>query len=310
MHGKILTYVFLAFLLVQTVFALKVISPYPIEGQNGGGNWNNTFNQSLTDQLYYSASNPLNFINRSQGNTYYLKLDQTTPQIVNNGMPWFTGGIQVGYRLNMGGNEIYRAGTIYDDRPTEVMDPYDRVLTNTAETITFNWEHLAFPTLTSDGFLKTSNSDGTLTVDTASYYNSSEVDTLVSNINNLSNASIISLVNTSIGNYSADKPVIAQTGNCGANQAVQNTTTSGVQCIAITSPTNVDIKLFLYQGNSFSGNNGDLNRSLILTTVPVQLSIDGIIWQNLTDYVLNATTLNLTLYNKVWNDQRIQILGY
>jgi hypothetical protein len=45
----------------------------------------------------------------------------------------------------------------------------------------------------------------------------------------------LSQINTNLGNYSAAQSTLARTGTCTAGTVVQNTTTSGVQCIAASA---------------------------------------------------------------------------
>jgi len=85
--------------------------------------------------------------------TGYLKLDQTIPQTVLNGVPNFSGGI-IGY--------------IKDNGATLAIDNINRQLRDsTGFGVKFDWELMKFPSFTSNGFVKTSAGDGTLTIDTA-----------------------------------------------------------------------------------------------------------------------------------------------
>jgi hypothetical protein len=127
------------------------------------------------------------------------------------------------------------------------------------------------------------------------------VDALYANITNFTN------VNESDPIYTEQNATIARAGNCPTGYVMQNSSAQGVQCVQVQTGL---ISIILYQGSSFSGSEGDINRSLIISTIPTQISIDGIIWQIGTDYDINTTSYNLTLLNRVWNDQRIQIMGY
>jgi len=111
----------------------------------------------------------------------YLTLDQTTPQTVSGGSPIFGGGITTNSLYENDANKWIRynldTNIIYEDGLYLSADFDNRLLKNHATNSTFDWENLKFPTLTTNGFIKTSNGDGTLSVDTNTYL-TVEADTL------------------------------------------------------------------------------------------------------------------------------------
>jgi hypothetical protein len=119
----------------------------------------NYLDQIAADLLYYPlSSNPAGYLTSGSGGGLYLKLDQTTPQTVINGVPSFSGGI-IGYIKDTGG--------------TLAVDNINRRLTDsTGFGVKFDWELMKFPSFTSNGFVKTSGGDGTLTIDTNTYLTS------------------------------------------------------------------------------------------------------------------------------------------
>lgn len=119
-------------------------------------------------------------IDSSSGDLRYLKLDQTTPQTVTAGKPIFDAGIRTASIWN----EAFATEQI-DLVNGIIYDPYinipsigyhSRTLKRQVgvggNETSFDWANLKFPTLTDNGFLKTSGSDGTLSVDTATYLTS------------------------------------------------------------------------------------------------------------------------------------------
>lgn len=132
--------------------------------------------------------------------TAFLLIDQTTPQTVTNGMPYFSGGLRgwiydnqtipkaavwfgnagdaEGCLLDADGSTImidWRGGMLRDKSGDESIDWLSRALiaANDGNNFTFMWNPVPrFPKFTSDGFLKTSSSNGTLAVDTNTYLTS------------------------------------------------------------------------------------------------------------------------------------------
>ena len=106
-----------------------------------------------------------------------LQLDQTTPQAVTGGKPTFSSGIRImGNVVDDNGVTFLNPIThdIYDLNNFPSISPHDHQLKRGEEGIvTFDWANLKFPTLSTNGFLKTSNNDGTLTVDTNTYLTTS-----------------------------------------------------------------------------------------------------------------------------------------
>lgn len=132
----------------------------------------------------------------------YFTLDQTTPQTVTGGVPIFSGikdntltSGRVVYvttsgrlkdeadflydeatntlfvdNLDLVGGDITNVGQIYDTTfDTVSVDVNGRTLQDSTGSPTFDWQNLAFSTLTSNGFVKTTGGTGTLSIDTNSY---------------------------------------------------------------------------------------------------------------------------------------------
>jgi hypothetical protein len=121
-----------------------------------------------------------------------LHLDQTTPQTITGGAPIFgagliswgsttfksLGGFIVTAWLDNSGN--FYIPQLYDTSENKFFEVQNRqIIKQDGTTIAFDAQNLKFPTLTTNGFLKTSGSDGTLSVDTATYL-TAEADTLAS----------------------------------------------------------------------------------------------------------------------------------
>lgn len=115
---------------------------------------------------------------------------------------------------------------------------------------------------------------------------------------------------TSEANWNANSSSVTRIGNCPSGQVVQNTTTSGVQCVAMSSPsgsmdytnlmlnnqTNTPSSDTVYDLGSaiaqwFNGFFVNLNVSSNITTTNI-ISTDGAMWQcsNSTDIVIGNTT--------------------
>jgi hypothetical protein len=109
-----------------------------------------------------------------------LLLDQTTPQTVTGGKPTFSSGIRIeGNVIDEGGENFLNPIThdIYDLNGFPSISPHNHQLkTGEAGIVKFDWANLKFPTLTTNGLLKVSGSDGTIGVDTNTYLDSIETD--------------------------------------------------------------------------------------------------------------------------------------
>jgi hypothetical protein len=129
-----------------------------------------------------------------------LHLDQTTPQTVINGAPIFNAGLKISDGItfsrqyaSMGDKVGYFSGATANynfdkpigvnslgvvnpgnNRPSPGVDLVNRQLGKSDASVTFDWENLKFPTLTTNGLLKVSGSDGTIGVDTNTYLTSIE----------------------------------------------------------------------------------------------------------------------------------------
>lgn len=76
-------------------------------------------------------------------------------------------------------NAIDIANRTFDDTSGNVSGDFDRrTLKDSSGTNKFTWDPLAFPTLTSNGFLKTSAGNGTIIVDTNTYLTANQTITL------------------------------------------------------------------------------------------------------------------------------------
>jgi hypothetical protein len=130
-------------------------------------------------------------------------------------------------------------------------------------------------------------------------YNGSWINDTINSINNLSNNSIENLAANALQNNT-----LARVGNCGNNFAIQNITNGSVECV----PIQPVLIMQTYQSSVLTKTDGEINRSMSLSINPIMVTIDGIIWQNDIDYIINSS--GLTLLNKVWNQQIIQLEGY
>jgi len=145
------------------------------------------FSAGLRGSLYDNAETPVlsinpnnRTLNGTDGTTYFEWNTNGAVDVLKDFYFGGTGAQNMRYTQSAQRFD-FTAYTSIGDLTNKSIDPYNRLLYKSdGSTASFDWEGVKLPTLTSNGFVKTSGSDGSLSIDTNTYLTSVTAHDLLS----------------------------------------------------------------------------------------------------------------------------------